>query len=352
MGLARLLRDDPPKVTVRLKRRHGHFTCPEGIFIFIIHGDSNSRRVRDRLLRLICLFIVAVELASVSPAPLSGQIRTDSARRIPYRNEPTSFGELRLPSGQGPFPVAVLVHGGCFLANRGSFADMRPIAEVLASRGIASWSVEYRAVGDPGGGWPGSYRDVADATDFLRTLAASYPLDLSRVILVGHSAGGYFVSWLAGRHHLPTDSPLTGTPAISAIGLVVLDAFLDYRVFDSRGVDGRLFCGEPILPALFGGDPRSRPDHVRQASPLALLPFGIPQEYVVSSLRYPVTPLRPLAGGRTTLAILDYPALARAAGDSIAVQVVPDADHFDFLKPTSAAWPAVEAAIVRVLRRP
>lgn len=302
--------------------------------------------------RVVCLFVLAIELASMGAASVSGQTGGDAARRITYGNQPTSFGELRVPSGQGPFPVAVLIHGGCFRATRGSFADMRPMAHVLASRGIASWSVEYRRVGHPGGGWPGSFRDLADATDFLKTLAASYPLDLRRVALVGHSAGGYFASWLAGRHHLPAESPLTVAQGISPVGLVVLDAFLDYRVVDSRGVDGTLFCGEPTLPGLFGADPSSVPDHVRQASPLALLPFGIPQEYVVSSLRYPVTPPRPLAGGRTTLAVLDYPALARAAGDSVAIQIVPEADHFDFLKPTTAAWPAVEAAIVRVLRRP
>ena len=92
------------------------------------------------------------------------------------------------------------------------------------------------------------------------------------------------------------------------------------------------------------------PDQLRQASPLALLPFGVPQEYVASSLRYPVTPARPLAGGRTTLAVLDYPALAQEAGDSVTVQIVPDADHFDFLRPDKDAWKAVEAAVVRVFR--
>jgi acetyl esterase/lipase len=226
------------------------------------------------------------------------------------------------------------------------------MARVLASRGIASWNIEYRRVGHVGGGWPGSYRDLADATDFVRTLAATHPLDIGRVALVGHSSGGYFAGWLAGRRNLPSGSPLTGSGAVSPVGMVVLDAFLDYRVIDSRGVDGRLFCDEPILPRLLGGEPASVPDHVRQASPLALLPFGIPQEYVVSSLRYPVTPVRPLAGGRTTLNVLDYPALARAAGDSVSVHIVPDADHFDFLKPTSAAWPAVEAAITKILKRP
>jgi hypothetical protein len=79
-----------------------------------------------------------------------------------------------------------------------------------------------------------------------------------------------------------------------------------------------------------------------------LLPFGVPQAYVVSSLRYPVTPARPLAGGRTTLAVLDYPALANAAGDSVSVQIVPNADHFDFLKPGTNASGAVEPAIVKI----
>jgi pimeloyl-ACP methyl ester carboxylesterase len=183
-------------------------------------------------------------------------------------------------------------------------------------------------------------------------LATHYPLDLTRVALVGHSSGGYFAGWLAGRHNLPSGSLFTDASPIPLVGVVVLDAFLDYRVIDSRGVDGRLFCDEPILPRLFGGDPEMVPDHVRQASPLALLPYGIPHEYVVSSLRYPVRPSRPLAGGRTTFDVADYPALARAAGDRVNVQIVPDADHQDFVTPTSAAWPAVEAAIVKLLKRP
>jgi hypothetical protein len=83
---------------------------------------------------------------------------------------------------------------------------------------------------------------------------------------------------------------------------------------------------------------------------LALLPYGIPQQYVVSSLRYPVTPARPLAAGRTTLDVADYPKLAESVGDSVEVHIVPDADHLDFLKPDSTAWPVVETAIVSVLR--
>jgi pimeloyl-ACP methyl ester carboxylesterase len=181
-------------------------------------------------------------------------------------------------------------------------------------------------------------------------LAAIHPLDPQRVVVVGHSSGGYFGAWLAGRHHLPSGSPLVGALPLKLSGAVLLDAFLDPRVIDSRGVDGRLFCDEPVLARLIGGLPDSVPHQLRQASPLALLPFGIPQEYVVSSLRYPVTPARPLAAGRTTLAVQDYPRLAKEAGDSVGVQIVSDADHFDFLKPSTKAWLAVESALARILK--
>lgn len=257
-----------------------------------------------------------------------------------------------MPQGDGPFPVAVVLHGGCWLSTRGSVEQMRPIAAMLARHGVASWNVEYRRVGHAGGGWPGTFRDVSDATDFVRDMAATRPLDVNRVVVIGHSSGGYFAAWLAGRHHLPAGNPLVGSSPLRPIGMVLLDAFLDPQVIDSRGTDGRLFCDEPILARLIGGAPESVPEHLRLTSPLRLLPFGIPQEYVVSSRRYPVTPYRPLADGRTTLAMSDYPTLARQAGDRVTVQIVPDADHFDFLQPAKPAWAAVEAAVARAFRSP
>src|SRR4051794_2960692 len=287
-------------------------------------------------------------LAAVSPG-LLGQTPTPAPHRASYGPEPTSFGELTLPTtGAGPFPVAILLHGGCWISKRSGVADMRPMAAMLASHGIASWNVEYRRVGHEGGGWPGTYRDLSAATEYLRELAKSYSIDLARVIAAGHSSGGYFAAWLAGRQHLPAGSPIAATSPLKLSGLVLLDTFLDPRVIDSRGTDGRLFCDEPVLPGLVGGEPDALREQLRQVSPLALLPYGIPQEYVVSSLRYPVTQARPLAAGRTTLQVSDYPAIARKAGGSVTVHIVPDADHFDFIKPGTAAWTALEAAFVRI----
>lgn len=295
--------------------------------------------MRRILISLACIATtVGIAIAQTAPAPT----------RIAYGPEPTSFGELLVPPGQGPFPVVMLLHGGCWLAKGGSAESMRPMAAMLATHGIASWNVEYRRVGHSGGGWPGTYTDLSTATDYLADLAPTHPIDLRRVILAGHSSGGYFAAWIAGRHRLPAGSPLTGSVRVKPAGMVLLDAFIDPGVIDSKGVNGDWYCGEEILPRLIGGDQSTAADRLKQASPLAGIPFGIPQEYVVSSRRYPVTPQRPLADGRTTFAVADYPALARAAGDSVDISLVPDADHFDFTKPGTRAWSALEAAFVHI----
>jgi hypothetical protein len=96
------------------------------------------------------------------------------------------------------------------------------------------------------------------------------------------------------------------------------DAFIDPLVIDSRGVDGSLYCDDPVLERLVGGRPEARTEQLREISPIAWLPWDIRQEYVVSSRRYPVTPPRPLADGRTTMLMPDYPALARAETEAFA----------------------------------
>jgi acetyl esterase/lipase len=310
-----------------------------------VHDMRQSAAAMTRFLSIAALTLV------LHGTGLSGQTTTAlQSTRIPYGgyDTPTSWGELIVPGGSGPFPIAVLIHGGCWRSTQGTVEQMRPIADMLAAHGVASWNVEYRRVGHQGGGWPGTYRDLSDAVDFIREIAQTYPLNVQKVVVVGHSSGGYFGAWLAGRPRLPAGSPLVGPSPANVSGLLLLDAFLDPGVIDSRGTDGRMFCGEPLLPRLFGGDPDAVPDHVRQASPLNLLPYGVTQEYVVSSLRYPVTPVRAPAAGRTTFPVADYPKLAKDAGDSVMVQIVPDADHFDFLTPSKPAWPAVETALMRI----
>src|SRR5947209_5684909 len=122
--------------------------------------------------------------------------------RLPYGPEYLQFGELYLPAGDGPFPVIPLIHGGYWRA-RYDLTLMDGLAEDLARRGYAAWNIEYRRVGDEGGGWPGTFLDVALATDYLRELAITYPLNLQKVVTMGHSAGGHLALWLVARSRIP-----------------------------------------------------------------------------------------------------------------------------------------------------
>src|SRR5579875_2539599 len=132
-----------------------------------------------------------------TPAPTADE-------RIFYGDDDeVQFGDLRLPSGPGPHPVVMTIHGGFWRAAF-DLQYMGLICNALRGAGIATWNVEYRRVGQPGGGWPGTFRDVARAADHLRALAPRYSLDLARVVALGHSAGGHLALWLAARPRIPS----------------------------------------------------------------------------------------------------------------------------------------------------
>ncbi|MBA3834486.1 MAG: alpha/beta hydrolase, partial [Sphingomonas sp.] len=122
---------------------------------------------------------------------------------VAYGADPLQVADLWLPRGRGPHPTVLMVHGGCWQTKIADRTIMNWIADDLRARGIAVWNVDYRGVDLPGGGYPGTYLDSAAATDALRTHAARYNLDLSRLAAVGHSAGGHLALWLAGRGRLP-----------------------------------------------------------------------------------------------------------------------------------------------------
>ena len=109
--------------------------------------------------------------------------------RIAYGAKPLQFADLRVPSGPGPHPVMILIHGGCWLSSY-DITHIGKLADGFAKHGFATWAIEYRRVGDEGGGWPGTFEDIASAADYLPAVAAEYALDLSRVIAAGHSARG------------------------------------------------------------------------------------------------------------------------------------------------------------------
>src|SRR5260370_7932514 len=125
-----------------------------------------------------------------------------------YGLAPSQTAEFFRPEGPGPFPVAILIHGGCWLSKYGGLPQFRVLAAALSARGIATWNIEYRRVDEPGGGYPGTYQDVAAALYMLDTKGAQLDLDLRRLVAVGHSAGADLALWAAGRARVASTSPL------------------------------------------------------------------------------------------------------------------------------------------------
>jgi acetyl esterase/lipase len=266
------------------------------------------------------LMSVAEALAMPQPAP---------DHRIEYGPDPLQLGELRLPAGSGRFPVAIIIHGGCWLSAY-DLGYMSSLAAALTKEGVATWSLEYRRVGDDGGGWPGTFVDVALGADHLTQLADRFPLDLGRVVVIGHSAGGHLALWLAARPRLATTSPLYQTGALQVRGVVSLAGIPDLAAYSAD--EG---CGASV-PMLLGGQPETVGERLRQASPVELLPLGVEQRLLTGSNDTTVPP----ALART------YAESAKAAGDTVEVVEIPGAGHFELVAPESQAWQTVRKAVL------
>jgi len=262
----------------------------------------------------------------------------DAGRRIAYGDDSLQFGDLRIPPGLdrgARAPVAIVIHGGCWISGFATLRNTAALADSLAAQGVATWNVEYRRTDHPGGGWPGTLTDVARATDYLRVLARQYPLDTSRVVAVGHSAGGQLALWLASRKGLPASSPLSSGPPLALAGVVSLGGVTDLEEFAVRMPGG---CGRGA-GMLLGGAPASLPDRVALASPVKRVPLGIPSAHV--------------AGAQDAIAPdsirAAYVRAAVAAGDQVPVNVTVPGGHFEVNAPRTEAGHEVMRQIRRLL---
>ncbi len=256
--------------------------------------------------------------------------------RVSYGSDSSQYGDLRIPPGPGPHPVAILIHGGCFKAEYATSRDMAPMADALKEKGIASWNIEYRRLGQPGGGWPGTYLDVARAADYLRTLAPQHNLDLGHVVVVGHSAGGPLAMWTASRARVPASSAIYVANPLPIRGVVDLAGPFDLAANSARYHE---LCHDSVITALLGGTTAEVPNRYAEASPAKLLPLGIAQVIVIG--QYEELDPRPLAEA--------YVQAATRAGDKARLLVVPGAGHFELASPLATGWPQVEAAIHALL---
>lgn len=242
-----------------------------------------------------------------------------------YGSDPSQYGELTLPPGDGPFPVVVVVHGG-FWRSAYDLTLGRPLAADLVGRGYATWNLEYRRVGN-GGGWPATFEDVAAGID--RLVGLDLRLDLATVLGLGHSAGGHLAVWAASRPGLPAGSPGAG-PVVRLAGVVAQSGVLDLRLAAAEGLGGG------ATQALLGGPPDAVPERYPVASPVERVPLGVP----VTCVHGRADTIVPISQSTS------YVDAATAAGDRAELIEV-DGDHFVVIDVTSPAW----AEIVRQLGR-
>jgi acetyl esterase/lipase len=253
--------------------------------------------------------------------------------QLSYGDAPGQSVDLTIPGGVAErMPVVVLVHGGSWGRDRVDRSAMEPLVPSLLERGWAVANVGYRGVEDAGGGFPGTFEDVAAAMDALVGSSLDRPIDLARVATVGHSAGGHLALWLVSRHRLPADAPGAGPP-FGPVGAVALAGVADLRLAATEGVLVDAVAG------LLGGPPDQVPDRYAVASPAELVPIGVP----VAMVHGTDDDVVPLANAQA------YVAAAEAAGDPVELVVIEGSGHNDGLDPGHPAWDAALTRLERLL---
>ena len=252
-----------------------------------------------------------------------------------YGSAPSQFAELYRPAGPGPFPVVVLVHGGCWTVEFGGIVQMRNVAAALAAQGIAVWNVEYRRADEAGGGYPGTYLDLNAALDKLGEQAPAQQLDTSRLVAMGHSAGGQLVQWMAGRSRIAPTSPLFQARPLPVREVISLGGLADLR--NEKDLI-KSSCGRDMVQ-LAGTPSATRPDIYADTSAAELMPNGSRTVLITGELDT-ISPPR---------AAHAYAARASAAGDRADVLILPGASHYDEIAASSPSWklilPVIRAAL-------
>lgn len=243
------------------------------------------------------------------PAPPADQ-------RVAYGTDPNQFMDVRVPQGKGPFPVVLNIHGGYWRAKY-DLAHAGHLCEALRMAGVGTFNVEFRRVGNEGGGWPGTFADIRSAYRYVRQAHTKFKLDLKRVAVMGHSAGGQLALCLAAHEH-------SLGRAISLAGVVDLQ-----KAFS-------LHLSHDAVVEFLGGKPSEVPEHYREADPMELK-IGHARQWLLHGTEDDTVPV---AFSR------DYVAMKRKARESVELVEVAKAGHFDFIDPRSEGFRQVKAAVM------
>lgn len=243
-------------------------------------------------------------------------------KRVSYGSDPNQFIDLRLPFRrvQATFPLVINFHGGFWRAKY-TLDHAGHFCAYLTGGGIATANVEYRRVGNEGGGWPGTFADVRSAYHFMVQNAASYSVHPSQIVVMGHSAGGQLALCLAAH-----DSRVKAV--LSLAGVVDLR-----RAYE-------LHLSKDAVVEFLGGTPKDVPQHYREADPMQRSIPKARQWLIHGSADNTVPP----AFSREYVAVKQK----SASKEDTHLLEIAGADHFDLIDPRSAAWNQVHEIILRL----
>jgi acetyl esterase/lipase len=252
------------------------------------------------------------EILTLAPPPADA--------RIAYGSDAQQFGDVRLPKSQGSVPIVMNIHGGYWRAKY-DLAHAGHLCAALTARGVATWNIEYRRVGNPGGGWPGTFEDIRNAYRFLPQLASRYKLDAGKTLVIGHSAGGQLALCLAA--HEPSLKNV-----VSLAGVVDLQQAWELHLSNNAVVD------------FLGGTPKEVPDHYREADPMELSVARSTTQWLIHGAADDVVP---------SYFSRNYAEQKKRKGEGVHYLEISTAGHFELIDPHSTAWPKVADTVLHLL---
>jgi acetyl esterase/lipase len=271
--------------------------------------------------------------------------RPEPDEAIAYGDNHLQVVDLWLPAGKGPHPTVLMVHGGCWQTEIADRRIMNWIADDLRKRGVAVWNIDYRGVDREGGGYPGTFLDAAAAADALRSHAARYRLDISKVVAVGHSAGGHLALWLAARRAassrprsplIPRGSPLISPDPLPIHMVISLGGLPDLELAATPPGSG---CGTEIIERLVGPPTLSSRHVYADTSVPRLAPLGV-RQVLINGLQDKIIPPAYAEA---------YAKPMRAAGDEVKVRMIDGTGHVELIAPETKAWAAAVGEIETAL---
>ena len=284
-----------------------------------------------------------VEAAEPAPLPALLTWADLTARPLPSPSATVRYAEgdagvidVWLPDGDGPHPVVLMIHGGCWQKAIADRSLMNYAAEDLRQRGLAVWNIEYRGVDEDGGGYPGTFLDVAAAVDALRNAPPAYNLNTTKIVAIGHSAGGHLAAWASARGNINAASPLAATEPVELAAVINSGGLADLEASEPVTLQS---CLADIRPLLTGSPSEERPDVYSDTSASRLAPSRA-EHISVNATRDGIAPPE-LGKG--------YTDLVRASGGQAMYIEVPGG-HVELITPGTQAWEAQATLLVQLLR--